>query len=46
MELQAHFLFDFTEGFDSQIDIFFSVAGGDLGADPVLALGNHGVAEC
>ena len=37
--LQTHFLLDFAEGFDSEIDVFLGVTGGNLGADTVLALG-------
>ena len=42
---EAHFLFDLAEGTDGMVNVFLGVAGGDLGADAVLALGDNGVAE-
>ena len=43
--LQPHFGLDLTEAPDGEIQILSGVTGGNLGADPILALGHHGVAE-
>ena len=43
--LEAHFLLDLAEGTDGVVDVGLGVAGGDLGADAILALGHHGIAE-
>ena len=42
VNLQAHFLLDLAEGTDGVVDVGLGVAGGDLGADAVLALGTTG----
>ena len=43
--LQSHFLFDLAEAADGEIEVFLRVAGGDLRADAVAALGDDGIAE-
>ena len=43
--LQTHLLLDLAEALDHEVDVLLAVTGGELGADAVLALGHHGVAE-
>ena len=43
--LQAHFLLDLAEALNHEVDVLLGMAGGELGANPILALGNHRVAE-
>ncbi len=37
----THLFLDFLEALDGEIEVFLGVARGDLGADPVLAMGTE-----